>query len=176
NDITAGTGDLDMPETAARHGAGVILMHMQGTPATMQDNPVYDNVLAEIADYLKERVRRFIAAGLKKEHLAIDPGIGFGKTEAHNLEILVRLPELLELGRPICLGVSRKHLLGKLTGRPRNERAAAGTALACYCLAHGAAHILRVHDIPMARDAVRVLGALNRVHEAVARKSNVDVG
>ena len=160
NDVTAGTGDLDMPEIAARSGAGVVLMHMQGMPATMQANPTYGDIVAEIADYLKDRVHRFIAAGLTAEHLVIDPGVGFGKTLEHNIELLTRLSELLELGRPICLGVSRKGFIGQIIDRPRGERVIGSVAIACHALTRGAAQVLRVHDVAATRDAVRMLAAL----------------
>jgi dihydropteroate synthase len=159
NDVTAG-GDPAMASTVARHGAGVILMHMQGTPATMQDDPRYGDPTAEIAAFLEQRMAAFTAAGVTAESLALDPGIGFGKTFEHNIEILVRLPELRRLGRPICLGVSRKGFLGRITDRPRSDRGVASAAVAAYCLAHGSVDIVRVHDVPPHRDVVRVMGAL----------------
>jgi dihydropteroate synthase len=159
NDVTAG-GDPAMPAVIAKHGAGAILMHMHGTPATMQDDPRYDDAPAEIAAHLQQRMEAFAAAGVAAEQIAFDPGIGFGKTFEHNLEILVRLSVLRRLGRPICLGVSRKGFLGQITDRARNDRGVASAAVAAYCLAHGTAEILRVHDVPPHRDVVRVMAAL----------------
>jgi dihydropteroate synthase len=161
NDVTAGR-DPAMAEVIAKHRAGVILMHMQGTPQTMQDNPQYADVVADIAMFLRERIAVFTEAGVLEDQIAVDPGIGFGKTLAHNLEILRRLPEFLTLGRPICLGVSRKGFIGQINGRPRSERGVSSAVIAAYCLARGAAHIVRVHDVPEHRDAVLLLAALRR--------------
>jgi dihydropteroate synthase len=166
NDVTALTGDAAMLEVARQSGAGVIVMHMQGTPATMQLEPTYDAVMAEIAGYLNERLRRVVAGGLAPEQVVLDPGVGFGKRFAHNLEILARLHELVRLGRPICLGVSRKGFLGKITGRTApQELAAASLAVACWGVLHQTAHILRVHDVAVTRDAVLVSEALAQAKE-----------
>jgi dihydropteroate synthase len=166
NDVTALGGDPAMAEVARESGAGVILMHMQGTPATMQLEPHYDDVAAEIAGYLQARVRAVVAAGVPLEAVAVDPGVGFGKRFAHNLEILARLHELVRLGRPVCLGVSRKGFLGKITGRSApTELAAASAAVACWCAAHQSAHILRVHDVAATRDAMLVIEALDAAKE-----------
>jgi dihydropteroate synthase len=159
NDVTAG-GDPAMPAVVAKHGAGVILMHMQGTPATMQIDPRYGDAPAEIAEHLQLRITRFQDAGVETDCIALDPGIGFGKTFEHNLEILVRLAELRPLGRPICLGVSRKGFLGQITGRARGDRGVASAAVAAYCLAHGSVDMVRVHDVPPHRDVVRMMAAL----------------
>lgn len=161
NDVTALTGDPEMAEVVRSFSAGAILMHMQGTPATMQIAPHYDDVVTEIADYLAQRVAALSALGIAPEKLALDPGIGFGKTHAHNLEILIRLEELQRLGRPICLGMSRKGLLGKITGRPPEQRIIGSLAVACHVLARGTAQILRVHDVAETRDAVLICEALN---------------
>ncbi len=161
NDVTAGS-DPAMASIVAKHKAGVILMHMQGTPRDMQDDPRYGDVVADIIAALKLRIDAFIAAGVDADQIAIDPGIGFGKTFEHNIEILRRLPEFLSLGRPICLGVSRKGFIGQITGRPRHERVVGSAAIAAYCLAHGAAHVVRVHDVPEHRDTVRIMAALRR--------------
>jgi dihydropteroate synthase len=162
NDVTAG-GDPAMPAVAAKQGAGLILMHMLGTPATMQDDPKYRDAPAEIALHLQQRMERFLDAGVATECIALDPGIGFGKTFEHNLEILVRLTELRRIGRPICLGVSRKGFLGQITGRARSDRGVASAAVAAYCLAHGSVDLVRVHDVPPHRDVVRVMAALSGV-------------
>lgn len=166
NDVTAGS-DPEMAAVAARHRAGVILMHMQGTPQTMQLDPRYGDVAAEVIAFLRERIDRFVAAGVAESKIAVDPGIGFGKTFEHNMELLVRLSELRSLGRPICLGVSRKGFIGQIIDRPRSERAVGSAAIAGYCLANGSADILRVHDIPEHRDVVRILAALKtaEVHD-----------
>jgi dihydropteroate synthase len=160
NDVTAMTGDPDMAAVVRESGAGVILMHMQGTPATMQLAPRYGDVVAEVGAFLEERLHALDDLGISREQAAIDPGIGFGKTDAHNLRLLAGLGDLRRLGRPICLGVSRKGLLGRVLGRPTEGRLAASLAAACYGLAHGAVQIVRVHDVAATRDAVLLLGAV----------------
>jgi len=160
NDITSGLGDPDMMAVAAEAAAGVVLMHMQGTPATMQQNPAYDDVVREVRDFLADRVRAWVAAGVPAERIAIDPGIGFGKTSEHNRLLLAHLDALLPIGRPILLGVSRKGFLGRLTGRPVTERLPSSLAAASFCVTRGTAHILRVHDVAATADAAKVLGAL----------------
>jgi dihydropteroate synthase len=141
-------------------GAGVVLMHMQGTPETMQQNPTYADVVREVRDFLAERVRAWVAAGVPAGRIAIDPGVGFGKTSAHNLELLRHLDALAPIGRPVVLGVSRKGFLGRLIDRPVTERLAASLAAACFCVSRGTAHVLRVHDVAATVDAAKVLGAL----------------
>jgi dihydropteroate synthase len=160
NDITAGLGDPDMAVAVRAAGAGVVLMHMQGTPATMQQDPTYSDVVAEVRDFLAARVRAWVAAGVPAERIAIDPGIGFGKTSEHNRLLLKHLDALAALGRPVLLGVSRKGFLGRLTGRPVTDRLPASLAAACFCVSRGTAHILRVHDVAATADAARVLAAL----------------
>ena len=160
NDITAGTGDAGMIAAVRDAGAGVVLMHMQGTPATMQQHPTYENVVSEVRDYLAERLRTWEAAGVSAERIAVDPGIGFGKTFAHNLALLRHLDAIAGLGRPVLLGVSRKGFLGQITGRPVAERVVASVAAACYCAARGTAHVLRVHDVAATVDAANVIGAI----------------
>lgn len=159
NDITA-LNDSQMIDVVREFGAGVVLMHMQGTPQTMQQNPSYGNVVAEVGAFLEERIRSLVEQGIAPETIAIDPGIGFGKTHEHTLEQLRHLVEYQRFGRPVCLGVSRKGFLGIITGRPRHERAVASVAVACHALANGAAQIIRVHDVAQHRDAVRVFEAL----------------
>jgi dihydropteroate synthase len=161
NDVTALTGDPQMVDVARRSGAGVILMHMQGTPETMQVAPSYANVVVDIYRYFEERLQSLAALGLDSARLVIDPGIGFGKTLEHNLELVARLDRLQPLGRPVCLGVSRKGLLSKVAGsRPVEKRVAAGLAVACHAMAHGAVQVLRVHDVGPACDVVRMWEAL----------------
>jgi dihydropteroate synthase len=163
NDVTALTGDPEMFETVRASGAGVILMHMQGTPATMQNAPHYDDVVRDISRFLVQRVQEATARGLPLEKIALDPGVGFGKTHQHNLEIVARLAEFQSLGRPICLGASRKGFIGKVTGRSMEQRLAGSLAVVCHALAHGAAQIVRVHDVAQTRDAVLLFEALGKV-------------
>jgi len=135
-------------------------MHMQGTPATMQIAPHYDDVVAEVINFLEARLQACRDLGIAASQVVLDPGIGFGKTREHNLQLLAHLEELQRLGRPVCLGVSRKGFLGKLLNRPLHQRLASSLAAACYALVHGSAQILRVHDVAETRDAVVVVNAL----------------
>ncbi len=160
NDITA-LRDAEMVAVVRSFGAGAILMHMQGTPQSMQQNPSYGDVVAEVGQFFDERLRTLVDQGIALETLAIDPGIGFGKTHEHTLEQLRNLEKLQRFGRPVCLGVSRKGFIGIITGRSRHERAVGSVAVACHAMAHGAAQILRVHDVAAHRDAVRVFEALH---------------
>lgn len=160
NDITAGLGDPDMMAVVRAAGAGVVLMHMRGTPETMQQDPTYADVVREVRDFLADRVQAWVSAGVPADRIAIDPGIGFGKTYDHNLALLRNLDALAALGRPVLLGVSRKGFLRQITGRPVGERLPASLAAACFCVARGSAHVLRVHDVAATVDAARVLGAL----------------
>jgi dihydropteroate synthase len=162
NDVTALRGDPDMAKVVRDFGAGVILMHMQGTPATMQLAPAYDDVIREVRGFLQERLQAAADVGIAGSQVVLDPGIGFGKTRQHNIELLARLGELQRLGRPVCLGVSRKGFLGKLLDRPLEERLAGSLAAACFALAHRAAGILRVHDVAETRDAVVVFSTLSQ--------------
>jgi dihydropteroate synthase len=159
NDVSAMTLDPAMPGLAARTGAGVILMHMRGTPRTMQDDPRYGDVVAEVRDYLAARVRDLAARGIAAEAMAVDPGIGFGKTVEHNLRLLAGLDALAALGRPVAVGLSRKSFLGRITGRDVHGRLAAGLAALTFCVLNGA-HILRVHDVAESLDAALVAAAL----------------
>ena len=132
-------------------------MHMQGTPPTMQQNPAYDDVTAEVAEFLEARLQAAADVGIAGSRVVLDPGVGFGKTAEHNLELLARLAELQRLGRPVCLGVSRKGFLGKLLGRPVDGtpgRLAGGRLSRPGDKA--AAQIFRVHDVAETRDAVRL--------------------
>ena len=161
NDITALQGDPDLAEVVRRHGAGLILMHMQGTPQTMQADPRYGDVVGEVAEFLQARLQAAVDLGIAGTRVVLDPGIGFGKTPEHNLRLVARLDELgRRLGRPICLGVSRKGFLGRLLGRGVEERLAGSLAVACHALARGGAQVLRVHDVAATWDAVRVFEAL----------------
>jgi dihydropteroate synthase len=168
NDVTA-LADAGMIELVKQTGAGAVLMHMQGTPATMQQQPHYDNVTDEVTRWLGERLRVVTAQGVAPAQLVLDPGIGFGKSHAHNLELLVRLPELQQLGRPVCLGVSRKGFIGKITGRTVQEGLAGSVAVACHALVKHAVQVLRVHDVAATRDAVLMLAALAETKERLLR-------
>lgn len=160
NDVTA-LGDPEMPAVVREFDAGVVLMHMQGTPATMQIRPTYEDVVAEVVGYLQDRLQFAGNVGIAANRVVLDPGIGFGKTKVHNLKLLAHLTELARLGRPVLLGVSRKGFLGgAIGGRPPAERMAASVAAACYALSCEAVHVLRVHDVRATRDAVEVLAAI----------------
>jgi dihydropteroate synthase len=139
--------------------ASVCLMHMQGTPGTMQQHPSYDNVVAEVKAFLSERVRAVRDAGIAAERIAINPGFGFGKTLEHNLELLRHLREFTQLGAPVLAGWSRKSSLGRITGKPAADRLAASVAAALIAAQNGAG-ILRVHDVAATRDALAVLAAV----------------
>ena len=159
NDVTALRGDRAMAAVVAESGADLCLMHMLGEPRTMQDDPRYEDVVAEVESFLAERAEAAVAAGVPRERIALDPGIGFGKTLAHNLALLRALPRLARLG-PLLLGVSRKRFLGALTGREAaDDRVVASVAAALYCY-RGGAHLLRVHDVRATADALAVERAL----------------
>lgn len=159
NDTSAFRFDPAMPGVVARSGAAAVLMHMRGTPLTMQQDPRYDDLLGEIAAFLDERLRVAEAAGIPRERLIVDPGIGFGKTVDHNLEIIRRQAAFHALGRPLLVGFSRKAFLGAILGLPPGERLEGTIAAAVISVERGA-HILRVHDVgPVAR-AVRAAEAM----------------
>jgi dihydropteroate synthase len=163
NDVTA-LADPDMAGVCAERASGLVLMHMKGNPRTMQENPIYDDVVVEVRDFLAERVERAVAAGVEEERIWIDPGIGFGKNVDHNLELIERLGELRELGRPVVLGASRKSFLGRLTGREVGERLGGSLATAVLGVARGA-DVLRVHDVRETRDALTVAEAILGVRD-----------
>jgi len=146
-------------EAAAATNAAVCVMHMQGEPATMQLQPRYENVVTEVQDYLVRRVQACEAAGIARDRIIIDPGIGFGKTLQHNLQLLARLAQLMALNLPILIGVSRKSMIGALLNRPVAERLHGGLALATAAVLSGA-NIIRTHDVAATVDAVRVAAAL----------------
>jgi len=159
NDVS-GFRDRMMVEVAAGCDAGVVVMHMLGEPGTMQKNPHYDDVVREVGGYLVAQATMLEAAGVARDRIAIDPGIGFGKTVEHNLEILRRLPELAALGYPLVVGVSRKRFVGVLTGvEEPQERLAGSIAAACWAAEHGA-HVLRVHDVAPTVQALAVTAAV----------------
>ncbi|MCY3021311.1 MAG: dihydropteroate synthase [Planctomycetota bacterium] len=160
NDISALTHDPRLRRVVARAECDVILMHMQGTPATMQQHPHYEDVVAEVIAFLRSRIRACASAGIRGEHVMVDPGIGFGKALEDNLAILRRLREFAVLKRPLVVGVSRKSFLGTLTDEPVPERrVAASVAAGLWAVQQGAA-ILRVHDVAEHRTALRVAQAL----------------
>jgi dihydropteroate synthase len=165
NDITALRGDPNMAAVVSSRRAGLVLMHMQGTPATMQRAPHYGDVVREVCEYLEERLHAAAAAGIDSTRVVVDPGIGFGKTAAHNLELLARLEWLQDLGQPVCLGVSRKGFFGQILGKPQGERLACSLAVACHAVSQGTAQVLRVHDVRPTRDAVTLLAAIRERDE-----------
>jgi dihydropteroate synthase len=160
NDVTALAGDPDMAEVVRRHDAGVILMHMQGTPATMQNDPHYGDVVADISRFFEARLQAAADAGIAAARVVLDPGIGFGKTANHNLEILARLDEFQRLGRPVCLGVSRKGFMGRVLDRPVDRRLAGSIAALCYAMSRRAVQVVRAHDVEETRDAATLCAAL----------------
>jgi dihydropteroate synthase len=154
NDIQALSAPYAL-EAVAPTGCAVCIMHMKGEPATMQREPRYDDVVAEVKAFLKESVRKAMFAGIGRDRIVVDPGFGFGKTVAHNLELLRKLGEFDALGVPVLAGLSRKSTVGKLTGRPADQRLAGSLAMALLALERGA-RILRVHDVKETRDIVAV--------------------
>jgi dihydropteroate synthase len=159
NDVTALRGDPDMAEVVAAAGADCCLMHMLGDPRTMQDDPHYDDVVGDIKAFLMERMAFAVAAGIAEERILLDPGIGFGKTIEHNLELLRRLGEFLDLGRPVVIGTSRKAFLGRLTGRESPDDRVAATVATNVLAYERGARVFRVHDVAPVRDALLVAAA-----------------
>jgi dihydropteroate synthase len=159
NDVTALRGDPEMAALCADRGATVVLMHMLGEPRTMQDDPRYGDVVAEVGAFLAGRLGAAVAAGIDEERIWLDPGIGFGKTAAHNMELLRRLGELRELGRPLVVGTSRKSFIGKVDGSAAGERLGGTIASSVLAAAEGA-DVLRVHDVAEVRQALTVATAI----------------
>jgi dihydropteroate synthase len=161
NDVTAFRAEPDIAGIAAQHDAYVCLMHMQGEPRTMQVDPRYDDVASEVAAFLEERLRFAVAEGVREEMVCLDPGIGFGKTVEHNLELLRRLEVLTALGRPVLIGFSRKSSLGKLAGDPTAQSGPLGASLAAAVAAfERGATIVRAHDVREHVEALAVASAL----------------
>src|SRR4051794_36467209 len=158
NDVTAFRGDPELAGLVASRGVDCCLMHMLGTPRTMQRDPRYDDVVSEVKAFLEERLAFAVAEGVAEERVMLDPGIGFGKTVAHNLELIRRLDEIVAIGRPVVFGVSRKSFLGKITGREPDDRAVATAAANVLALERGAS-VFRVHDVPESLDALAVAAA-----------------
>ena len=159
NDVTALRGDPEMASLCAERGCGLVLMHMLGDPRTMQDDPRYDDVVDDVKAFLAERIEGAVAEGVAEERIWVDPGIGFGKSVEHNLELTLRLGELRELGRPIVYGSSRKSFIGKLTGAPVDARLGGTIASSVLAYARGA-DVLRVHDAGPLRQALTVAEAI----------------
>ncbi len=160
NDISALRDDPELTEVAAEHKAGVILMHMKGTPTSMQVDPTYDDVVGEIITFLGERIDHAIKKGIARERLIIDPGIGFGKTTAHNLEMLRRLSDLKALGLPVMVGPSRKRFIGEVLDIQQPDRRLMGTAaVVAHCVMAGV-ECLRVHDVQPCREVTNMCSAI----------------
>ena len=155
NDIGALRAPGALEAVLDHPGCGICLMHMRGEPRSMQQRPMYGDVVEEVSSFLRERMEALSARGVAAERIVLDPGIGFGKSVEHNLDLLRRQPELLALGRPLLLGWSRKSTLGAITGRPVDERLAASVAAALAAVGQGA-RIIRVHDVAATVDALKV--------------------
>jgi dihydropteroate synthase len=159
NDITAG-GRKGMFELAAEKQSPIILMHMQGTPETMQQKPSYDNVVNEVYDFLLSRAHLAVERGVKKEHIIIDPGVGFGKTIEHNLQLLRNLDKFTSSGYAVLLGASRKGFIGQITGREKPSERAAGTVATTLKAYYAGVQIIRVHDIAENIDALKIAACI----------------
>jgi dihydropteroate synthase len=159
NDVTALRGDPEIGALCAERGAGLVLMHMRGNPRTMQENPVYEDVVDDVKAFLSERMEAAVVAGVDEERVWLDPGIGFGKTLEHNLELLRRLGELRALGRPLVIGTSRKSFIGKVDGSPPGERLGGTIASSVLAAAEGA-DVLRVHDVAEVAQALKMAQAI----------------
>ena len=159
NDVTALRGDPRIGPLCAEHGAGLVLMHMQGDPRTMQLDPTYDDVVDDVKAFLAERLEAALAAGVKEERVWLDPGIGFGKALEHNLELLSRLGELRSLGRPLVIGTSRKSFIGKVDGSEVGDRIGGTIASSVLAMAEGA-DVLRIHDVAKVAQAAKVASAI----------------
>jgi dihydropteroate synthase len=159
NDVSALRHDSEMAALCAERGAGVVLMHMPGNPRTMQDDPVYEDVVGEVKAFLAGRIEVAVAAGIDEERIWLDPGIGFGKTIEHNLELLRRLAELRDLGRPLVIGTSRKSFIGRIDGSAVDDRLGGSIASSVLAAAEGAG-VLRVHDVAETAQAMRVAEAV----------------
>ena len=161
NDITSLGEDPGMASVVAESGAGIILMHMQGRPRSMQENPQYGDVVSEITEFLMKAIDKAVSLGISRERIVVDPGIGFGKKTKHNLEIIKRLHEFESLGRPILIGVSRKSVIGDVLNLPLEERLE-GTAALIACAIGSGANIVRVHDVKYMRRVARMIDAVKK--------------
>ncbi|MBD2037465.1 dihydropteroate synthase [Leptolyngbya sp. FACHB-321] len=162
NDISGATYDAEMLSVVAKLGVPIVLMHIRGTPQTMQQLTDYEDLISDILTFLKARIDAAIACGIDRSRIAIDPGIGFAKTYAQNLEILRRLPEFHALGYPLLVGASRKSFIGHILNQPDPQQRVWGTAAACCAAIAGKADLLRVHDVKEMKDVCRVADALFR--------------
>jgi dihydropteroate synthase len=163
NDVTAFRHDPELAGLVADRRVDCCLMHMLGEPRTMQRDPRYGDVVSEVKAFLEERMEFAIGEGVREERISLDPGIGFGKTLEHNLELLARLRELTDFGRPIVIGTSRKSFLGRLTGRDVTERIP-GTIATCVMALERGARVFRVHDVAAVKDALTVAAATLAAH------------
>jgi dihydropteroate synthase len=163
NDVTAFRHDPEMAGLVADRGLECCLMHMLGEPRTMQRDPHYDDVVSEVKAFLEQRLAAAVAAGIPEERVQLDPGIGFGKTLEHNLELLRRLGEIAAIGRPVVLGTSRKSFIGRITGRDVSERVH-GTVATCVLGLERGARVFRVHDVAAVHDGLAVAAATFRPH------------
>src|SRR4051794_32161052 len=161
NDVTAFRHDPELAGLVADRGVDCCLMHMLGEPRTMQADPRYDDVVSDVKAFLEERLAFAVGAGVPEERIQLDPGIGFGKTVEHNLELLRRIDEIVALGRPVVVGTSRKSFIGKLTGRDVTERVY-GTVATCVLALERGARVFRVHDVAAVADALAVTAATFR--------------
>ncbi len=162
NDVSALRFDDRMVEVVADAGAAVVVMHMQGTPQTMQQEPRYDSVVRDVREFLAERIEFAVECGVNRAQIAVDPGIGFGKTVAHNLQLLAGLEQLCELGCPMVVGASRKSFIGQLLGRQPDERLPGSLAVAAWAVTHGA-NVVRVHDVAETVDVVKMIEAVQNI-------------
>jgi dihydropteroate synthase len=169
NDVTGLAAGPELAHMCAAHGAALTVMHMQGTPRTMQADPRYDDLLGEVRERLEAAVATAEAAGLRSDAICVDPGIGFGKTVAHNLTLLRRLDAFRTLGRPILVGPSRKSFIGALVDQLPPAERLEGTLAACVMAVAAGAHILRVHDVQAVRRAVRVAEAIRDAAPGTSR-------
>jgi dihydropteroate synthase len=159
NDVSAFRAEPAMAQLVAERGCDCCLMHMQGEPRTMQDDPRYGDVVDDVKAFLTARAHAAIAAGIDQRHIQVDPGIGFGKTAAHNLELLRRLDEIVALGFPVVIGTSRKSFLGRITGRDDPRQRLYGTIASNVLALAAGAQVFRVHDVAAVRDALAVAAA-----------------
>lgn len=166
NDISAMTADPAMTAVVRETGCGVVLMHMQGSPRTMQCDPQYADVVADVTTWLGERVSAAAMEGIEPEAIVLDPGIGFGKTTTHNVQLIAHLEHLAGLGRPVLTGLSRKRFIGTLAGGTDTRERLAGSLAALACAVLHGAHILRVHDVAESLQAVRVAAAIRTPPQA----------
>jgi dihydropteroate synthase len=159
NDVAANRSDDEMWRIVAETGAGYVLMHMQGTPQTMQENPVYNDVVVEVNSFFKEKLTTVTAAGVEENQILLDVGIGFGKRQQHTLDLLARLRDFKSWQRPLLLGVSRKSFIGQLAETKAAERVPGSIACACWAIQNGV-QIIRTHDVAQTRQAMRVMEAI----------------